>query len=189
MKLFANVFNCYVYSECNDGYFGPNCIEPCNVTCRSCNKTSGICDKGCKPGWRGLYCQEGMFLSVSFNTNGIFSYLYPSCKQNLRNSKFPCFHSFNFYNKMIQDLNFLQLLKFLCKYFFTQLLILFFFYTTLYFFWNISPLLKESKTFHNNGKNMLMLIFFSSKLAVQDILARTAIAVVDIVWMKQLVIT
>lgn len=133
LKLFANVFNCYVYSECNDGYFGPNCIEPCNVTCRSCNKTSGICDKGCKPGWRGLYCQEGMFLSVSFNTNGIFSYLYPSCKQNLRNSKLPCFHSFNFYNKMIQDLNFLQLLKFLCKYFFTQLLILFFLYNPILF--------------------------------------------------------
>lgn len=44
--------------KCDDGYFGPNCIEPCNATCRSCNKSSGVCDNGCKPGWRGLYCQE-----------------------------------------------------------------------------------------------------------------------------------
>lgn len=35
-----------------------------------------------------------------------------------------------------------------------------FFYTTLYFFLNFSPLLKESKTFHNNGKDMLRLIYF-----------------------------
>lgn len=35
-----------------------------------------------------------------YKQEGIFSYLYPSCRHNLRNSKLPCFHSFNFYNKM-----------------------------------------------------------------------------------------
>lgn len=50
---------CIPFSECNDGYFGPNCIESCKTTCKSCNKMSGICNNGCKPGWRGIYCQEG----------------------------------------------------------------------------------------------------------------------------------
>lgn len=61
MESLATMFDLYFYLECDDGYFGPNCIEPCNATCRSCNKSSGVCDNGCKPGWRGLYCQEGIF--------------------------------------------------------------------------------------------------------------------------------
>lgn len=33
----------------------------CNVTCKGCNKTTGICDTGCKPGWRDIYCHKGIF--------------------------------------------------------------------------------------------------------------------------------
>lgn len=59
VRSFANMIVLYTL-ECDDGYFGPNCIDKCNRTCRSCNKKSGICDNGCQPGWRGLYCQDGI---------------------------------------------------------------------------------------------------------------------------------
>lgn len=48
-------------SECTDGFFGRNCQEKCNETCLSCNMFNGVCDKGCRPGWEGNYCQSGMF--------------------------------------------------------------------------------------------------------------------------------
>lgn len=50
--------------ECEDNFFGQNCRERCNETCRSCNKTTGVCDNGCYPGWRGQYCQQGKTFSL-----------------------------------------------------------------------------------------------------------------------------
>lgn len=55
---------CFGFKECEDNYFGQNCRERCNETCRSCNKTTGVCDSGCYPGWRGLYCQQGKTFSL-----------------------------------------------------------------------------------------------------------------------------
>lgn len=54
--------------ECEDHYFGRNCQENCNVTCQSCNKTTGVCDSGCYPGWRGLYCQDSNTLFFPLQT-------------------------------------------------------------------------------------------------------------------------
>lgn len=51
--------------ECQDGYFGENCIRVCPIQCHSCNKSSGICDQGCHPGWKGTYCTEGMYCNQS----------------------------------------------------------------------------------------------------------------------------
>ena len=31
----------------------------CDETCKSCNKTTGLCENGCYPGWKGLYCEQG----------------------------------------------------------------------------------------------------------------------------------
>lgn len=39
----------------------------CNVTCKGCNITNGICDKGCQPGWSGLFCQDGIFCGSHYN--------------------------------------------------------------------------------------------------------------------------
>lgn len=36
----------------------------CNVTCKGCNRTTGICDIGCKPGWRDIYCHKGIFFNI-----------------------------------------------------------------------------------------------------------------------------
>lgn len=58
--------NVSVYVECKANYFGPNCIEMCNSTCKSCNRTTGICDLGCHPGWKGLFCHESMVINMLF---------------------------------------------------------------------------------------------------------------------------
>uniref|UniRef100_K1QI75 Uncharacterized protein n=1 Tax=Magallana gigas TaxID=29159 RepID=K1QI75_MAGGI len=44
--------------ECDDNYFGINCLQQCDSKCNGCNKTTGICDKGCQPGWVGASCQK-----------------------------------------------------------------------------------------------------------------------------------
>lgn len=36
----------------------------CNVTCKGCNRTTGICDIGCKSGWRDIYCHKGIFFHI-----------------------------------------------------------------------------------------------------------------------------
>lgn len=54
-------------TECDENYFGRNCENMCNVTCKGCNVTNGICDKGCQPGWSGLFCQDGIFCEMHFN--------------------------------------------------------------------------------------------------------------------------
>lgn len=55
-----------VIKECKDGFSGPNCKKMCNETCKGCNKTTGVCDNGCVPGWKGQLCHEG---KVSFHNS------------------------------------------------------------------------------------------------------------------------
>lgn len=47
--------------ECDENYFGLNCKEECNVTCKSCNKSTGVCDNGCYAGWEGEFCETGIY--------------------------------------------------------------------------------------------------------------------------------
>jgi hypothetical protein len=49
----------YVITACSIGFYGMDCVESCNINCGitgRCNKSSGQCDKGCQPGWRGIMC-------------------------------------------------------------------------------------------------------------------------------------
>lgn len=46
------------YLECDENFFGINCKEQCYTNCVGCNKKTGVCDTGCKPGWKGMSCQE-----------------------------------------------------------------------------------------------------------------------------------
>lgn len=50
--------------ECDVNYFGINCREMCNVMCKDCNRIIGICDIGCKFGWRDIYCYKGIFFNI-----------------------------------------------------------------------------------------------------------------------------
>lgn len=47
------------FKECEENFFGRNCNSICNATCKSCNRSTGICDTGCLPGWRGEFCHNG----------------------------------------------------------------------------------------------------------------------------------
>ena len=52
--------------DCDENNFGSNCEQLCNATCKGCNKTTGVCESGCYPGWEGLFCHKGDFVSFSF---------------------------------------------------------------------------------------------------------------------------
>lgn len=72
-RFFFYLFN----SECDDKHFGTNCIEMCNATCKSCNKSTGMCDNGCHPGWRGLFCEDSMFINMQpIIIKGFFGLIY-----------------------------------------------------------------------------------------------------------------
>lgn len=47
------------FKECEENFFGRNCNSSCNATCKSCNRSTGVCDTGCLPGWRGAFCHKG----------------------------------------------------------------------------------------------------------------------------------
>ena len=51
-KLLNNFIACY------HGLYGLHCTQTCNDKCDGCNNVNGVCDRGCKPGWRGDYCQQ-----------------------------------------------------------------------------------------------------------------------------------
>lgn len=47
---------------CKSGYYGQNCNNQCSINCdmiRSCDRVTGKCDRGCKPGWSGIHCDQG----------------------------------------------------------------------------------------------------------------------------------
>ncbi|XP_078328156.1 uncharacterized protein LOC144623567 [Crassostrea virginica] len=46
---------------CDDGTYGNNCVHNCSGDClngSSCNKQTGYCDMGCKPGYTNALCKE-----------------------------------------------------------------------------------------------------------------------------------
>ena len=51
--------------ECPPGFYGNdclyNCSQNCNVT-RRCDRFTGKCEGGCKPGWTGATCYQSIVL-------------------------------------------------------------------------------------------------------------------------------
>lgn len=46
---------------CSTGYFGIDCSRQCSKNCietNKCDRLSGQCDNGCKPGWKGGTCND-----------------------------------------------------------------------------------------------------------------------------------
>lgn len=56
----------YFFSECPIGTFGPDCLYNCSGHCLhnvgddTCNRTTGRCNTGCKPGYIGELCEKGL---------------------------------------------------------------------------------------------------------------------------------
>lgn len=60
---------------CDDGTYGYNCSNNCSGQCLNdspCNKETGHCDRGCKPGYTNNSCNEGKSIDQS---------LYICCKK------------------------------------------------------------------------------------------------------------
>lgn len=50
---------------CKSGYHGKNCSYQCSINCEmirdemiKCDRFTGECDSGCKPGWTGTTCDQ-----------------------------------------------------------------------------------------------------------------------------------
>lgn len=70
--------------ECMIGYYGKNCSNKCSTTCNvaeRCDKITGRCDGGCKPGWTGNTCDQMKSVYILFsyaNSNLYILSLYDS---------------------------------------------------------------------------------------------------------------
>lgn len=49
-------------AECQPGYYGKNCTYMCSGNClhdnNRCDRFTGQCNSGCKPGWTGNICYQ-----------------------------------------------------------------------------------------------------------------------------------
>ena len=49
------------FSECPSGFYGTDCVYKCSKNCNKtsrCNRFTGECEGGCKPGWIGAMCYQ-----------------------------------------------------------------------------------------------------------------------------------
>ena len=52
-------FYLFINVACKDGTYGNNCVHNCSGNCLNdspCNKQTGHCDTGCKPGFTNTLC-------------------------------------------------------------------------------------------------------------------------------------
>lgn len=65
--------------ECTNGYYGNDCINHCSGNCdltSRCEKSTGQCDDGCIPGWRGIICNQSKCFTSYLMVCIIFFFLY-----------------------------------------------------------------------------------------------------------------
>ena len=60
--LYINVLkHVDIFPECSDGAYGYGCVNNCSGHCMNdfpCNKQTGYCDRGCKPGYTDASCSK-----------------------------------------------------------------------------------------------------------------------------------
>ena len=52
------VYTSFLLLACPNGSYGQDCTLTCNDKCDGCNNVNGVCDRGCKPGWKGDNCEQ-----------------------------------------------------------------------------------------------------------------------------------
>ena len=52
---------CLLFLACSLGKYGRNCWNTCsNCKHKMCNPVTGVCKEGCRPGWKGDKCNQGI---------------------------------------------------------------------------------------------------------------------------------
>nr|XP_034322514.1 multiple epidermal growth factor-like domains protein 10 [Crassostrea gigas] len=75
--------------ECPSGLYGKNCNQQCSSNCfvtNNCNRFTGQCDKGCKPGWIGSTCDQEC--SEGYHGRNCLNRCSVNCKLNNRCDRF-----------------------------------------------------------------------------------------------------
>lgn len=55
----------FYHKECPPETYGAGCVQNCTGHCMNdvtCNKSTGWCDQGCKPGHIGKLCEKGKYI-------------------------------------------------------------------------------------------------------------------------------
>lgn len=58
------------FTECDDGTYGYSCVNYCSGHCLNdspCNKQTGLCDRGCNPGYTNGNCSKSKFTNEDIN--------------------------------------------------------------------------------------------------------------------------
>lgn len=66
--LYERMFTQFLNAACPEGSYGLECDE-CVGHCKDnkpCNHSTGLCDNGCFDGWKGMKCDEGIYLFYFF---------------------------------------------------------------------------------------------------------------------------
>lgn len=51
----------FIIVVCGSGLYGEDCMHQCSPNCNegnACDRFTGQCIGGCKPGWRGFVCDQ-----------------------------------------------------------------------------------------------------------------------------------
>ena len=80
LHLWPYSYQYYFILDCNDNYFGYNCINKCSGHCLNdapCNKQTGHCDRGCNPGFKNSFCNDSTWI-------GLWRVLFKMCKISIK---------------------------------------------------------------------------------------------------------
>ena len=62
--IFNSLVKCNSFNKaCVNGTYGNNCVYNCSGNCLNdspCNRQTGYCEGGCKPGYTNAFCNERM---------------------------------------------------------------------------------------------------------------------------------
>lgn len=64
-KYYLTFLLILIVTECGEGSFGYNCTNNCSGHClhnSPCNKQTGHCDGGCRPGYTNADCNDGSLI-------------------------------------------------------------------------------------------------------------------------------
>lgn len=55
----------FIIVACGSGLYGEDCMHQCSPNCNegnTCDRFTGQCIGGCKPGWTGTMCDQGKYV-------------------------------------------------------------------------------------------------------------------------------